>query len=184
MLCWAFGLLQHSRGLPLLFPPLEGFPWLRRELWWGKPRMRRWASAPWTEMHLIWLKEAFCVHVHTSQNQKTQHGNIDSHLFLLSPYVAWFLPQINKGMHALSKMQLGDLSQCCRMYFRLFDTEKNNTNLYVWNGLLCSSPCIAAVAATRVCVQRHTFVCTMRERFLKNTQSPWSIITCGVSDLL
>lgn len=54
--------------------------------------------------------------------------------------------------HARTHTLLGGLSLCCWKYFRLADTEKNNTNLYVWNGLLCSSLHIADVPAVTACV--------------------------------
>lgn len=87
--------------------------------------------------------------------------------FISFPFFFLFLHLTNTHRHAHTvkhaHVQLEALSLCCWRYFRLADSEKNNTNLYVWNGLLCASLHVADVPVVKVCACTSSSVCVDNE---------------------
>lgn len=98
--------------------------------------------------------------------------DLQPHISTVPPFLNPLFPPLThtKAHAGLLKHTLnaaGRLSQCCRMYLRLHNTERNNTNLHVWNRLLCSPPNIASLPAVKVHVRWIVFVCGMRQCILK-----------------
>lgn len=65
-------------------------------------------------------------------------------------------------MHTLPRVPTNAAGRFVTMLqdvFQAQSTERSNTNLYVWNGLLCSSPHIAAVPVAMVCLCVASCVC-------------------------
>lgn len=132
MSCWVFAFNVAFKRGSVFSSPNEGFTRFRRELWRGQSRMCRWAVK---QTHLI----SSLVFIHHRMERVLRYRrctplispSLSVPYFSISVPHPLFLPLTHVNTH----MQLGDLLLCCRKYFRLRDTE-NNTNLYVWNGLL------------------------------------------------